>query len=310
MILAIVATALVAQIARVEVHPFETRTVTDREFLTGSKDGKTATIGGALRIPRPGNDRLPVVVLIHGSGGPSGYVDDWALLLNSMGVATFQVDSFTGRKLTSVVADQTLLPRFAQVEDAYRALAILAAHPRIDPQRIVLMGFSRGGGVVLYSAMKRLQRLRAPQGVSYAGYLVFYPNCITSYREDTDLVDRPIRIFHGAADDWNPVAPCKAYVERLREAGRNVTLTVYPEASHNFDAQTLPAEQKVPQGQTNRGCKLHENAEGLIVTDSGEPFTWSHPCVERAPTIGHNPAARAAAQTAVREFVMAVLKPG
>jgi dipeptidyl aminopeptidase/acylaminoacyl peptidase len=33
--------------------------------------------------------------------------------------------------------------------DLSASLALLAKHPRVDPQRIALMGFSRGGQVAL-----------------------------------------------------------------------------------------------------------------------------------------------------------------
>jgi len=61
----------------------------------GKKDRKSATITAELRIPRPGNDRLPDVVLLHGSGGASGFVDDWARELNSPGIAAFIPDGVT-----------------------------------------------------------------------------------------------------------------------------------------------------------------------------------------------------------------------
>jgi len=32
-------------------------------------------------------------------------------------------------------------------------------------------------------------------------------------------VDGVLRIFHGLADDWTPVGPCREYVERLTRAG-------------------------------------------------------------------------------------------
>jgi hypothetical protein len=37
---------------------------------------------------------------------------------------------------------------------------------------------------------------------------------MTSYISDTEIAERPIRIFHGTPDDYNPVAACKRYVER------------------------------------------------------------------------------------------------
>jgi hypothetical protein len=84
-----------AQTARVEVHPIKTMTLTDQQFLNGAKDGTEVIIGGELRLPRLGNERLPAVVLLHGSSGIVAYVNDWIPVLNSLGVATFLVDSFT-----------------------------------------------------------------------------------------------------------------------------------------------------------------------------------------------------------------------
>src|SRR5215510_13678521 len=57
--------------ARVELHQIQTLTLPDEKFLTGDSSGQAVTISGAFRIAQ-GQGRLPVVVLLHGSGGPSG----------------------------------------------------------------------------------------------------------------------------------------------------------------------------------------------------------------------------------------------
>ena len=211
-----------AQAARMEIHSFQSMTMTDQEFLTGRKEGKPVTLAGELRLPRPGNDRLPAVVLLHGSGGVSGNVLDWEQDLNAMGVATFVLDSFTPRGIVNTNYDQSQLGRLAMILDAYRALEVLSKHPRIDPTKIALMGFSRGGQAVFLASLERFQRMYGPVGQEFAAYLIFYPLCNTTFRDDEDVADKPIRVFHGSADDYAPVAPCRAYVERLKAKGKNV----------------------------------------------------------------------------------------
>src|ERR1051325_5068476 len=100
-----------AQIARVELIPFQSVTMSDQDFLNGRTDGEPVTLAGELRIPRPGADKLPAVVLLHGSGGVGTNVVDWGDELNAMGVATFIVDAFTARGIVQTSTQQAALGR-------------------------------------------------------------------------------------------------------------------------------------------------------------------------------------------------------
>jgi len=177
LVLGCLSCAGLAEVARMEVIPVPTVTMTDQEFLTGVENGRPVTIAGELRLPKAGRDRLPLVILLHGSGGVTSSVIDWEQDLLDMGVATFVLDSFSARGITNTFNDQAQLPRLAQAEDAFRALAILSRHPRIDPARIMLVGFSRGGQNALYASLKRFHRLHASPGTEFAAYVAFYPDC-------------------------------------------------------------------------------------------------------------------------------------
>jgi predicted esterase len=100
------------------------------------------------------------------------------------------------------------------------------------------MGFSRGGQAALYASLKCFHRMWNRSGIEFAAYIPFYPDCATTFVSDTDVADRPIRIFGGTPDDYNPIALCKAYVGRLKAAGRDVEVTEYPNAPHNLEQET------------------------------------------------------------------------
>ena len=78
----------------------------------------------------------------------------------AFGVAALIVDSFTGRGVRRTVADQTLVSAAQMEGDAFAALALLRADPRIDPARIGIMGVSKGGGAALSAAIAVRQRWR------------------------------------------------------------------------------------------------------------------------------------------------------
>jgi dienelactone hydrolase len=295
--------------ARTELLPVQTLTLTDQQFLTGDSSGKPTAIVGQLGIAQ-GAGRLPLVILQHGSGGFGPNIEYWSRELNAAGISTFALDGFTGRGLEEVNSNHALLGRLNFILDIYRSLDVLAAHPRIDPQRIALMGFSRGGQATLYASLKRFQRMWNKSGVEFVAYLPFYPDCMTTYICDADAESRPIRIFGGALDDYNPISVCKGYVERLKAAGQDVELTEYPNASHAFDNPLAPQPAAVfPTFASVRNCRIEEEPGGVLINlETKQPFTYRDACVVHGVHVGHDPVATEAATTAVKTFLRTVFK--
>jgi dienelactone hydrolase len=296
--------------ARVELYAIPSLTISDQQFLTGDANGTPVTVAGEFRLAQ-GTGRLPVVVLMHGSSGVGANTEAWVHHFNAMGISTFVIDGFTGRGLTAVGPNQALLGRLNLILDIYRSLDILAKHPRVDPDRIVLMGFSRGGQAALYASLDRFNTLWNKSGAQFAGYIPFYPDCSTSYVTDTEVANRPIRIFHGTPDDYNPVASCKAFVTRLKDAKRDVVLTEYADSQHAFDAGLLGAHTVTvsANAQTVRNCHIKEGEGGVLMNaDTQTIFSYNDACVELNPHVGGNPLTAEAARKAVSDFLQALFK--
>jgi dienelactone hydrolase len=296
-------------VVRMEVRPIETVTLKTQQVLKGDQDEKSALIAAELRIPKPGTDRLPAVILVHGSGGVGASMDRWARELNSIGVAALILDSFSGRGITSTVNDQSQLDTPAMMIDAYRALGMLSEHPRIDRNRIAVMGFSKGAVAAVYSSNRRFQQMYAPAGEQFAAHIGLYTPCNTSYRDDDQTTGKPMRLFHGQADDYVAIGPCREYVARLKQAGADATLTEYPDATHAYDAFLLKQPLKLPNAQTQRNCRWHEIDNGVIVNaKTGSPYSLDDPCVEHGPQIAYNRPATEATEKAVKELLTATFK--
>lgn len=297
--------------SRVEIFPIPSLTLSDQQFLSGdAAAGKPVTVAGEFRVAQ-GTGKMPVVVLMHGSSGVGATTEAWVHAFNAMGVSTFVIDGFTGRGLTVVGPNQALLGRLNLIIDIYRSLEILAKHPRVDPDRIVLMGFSRGGQAALYASLDRFNKLWNKSGAQFAAYISFYPDCSTTYQTDTEVAARPIRIFHGTPDDYNPVKSCKAFVERLKAAGRDVT--EYPDSAHGFDSGLLGVNTVTvsANAQTARNCHIKEGDGGVLMNgDTNAPFTYKDGCIELNPHVGGNLTTAAESRKAVMEFLQALFKLG
>ena len=115
-------------------------------------------------------------------------------------------------------------------------------------------------------------------------------------------------IFHGTADDWAPIEPCRKYVMRLRKHGKDVQLIEYPGALHVFDA---PGEfiKQYPKATGLGTCELEERPGGLVVNRAtGEPWKPSDSCATKGTTLGGNLQVRAEAIKSVKEFLTDTFK--
>lgn len=289
--------------AKIRLYPINTQTLSESMVLRGETAGKPAVIAGELRLPRA-ERRVPVVILIHGSGGAGNHEDRWAHELNSIGIGAFVLDSFTGREVTETITDFSRLPHLAMIIDAYRALSVVAANPRVDPARIAVMGFSKGGFVALYSSMRRFQRAYGTPGLEFAAFIPFYAPCNRRFLDEDDASNRPIRLFHGKDDDWSLITSCREYVARARSRGRDIQLIEYENAGHGFDAPTW--EQGYDATAENPGgCTFVERPEGRMINpDTGRPLTPADACYKKGASVKYSAAAAQASRDAVKAFLM------
>jgi dienelactone hydrolase len=292
---------------RIELHSFQSLTLTDQQFLTGDKNGLPVTITGELRLPQGTTGRVPVVIMLHGAGGLVASNELWSRMLNAIGIATFAIDSHSGRNLDNISANQGALGFFAYTLDAYRAQELLAAHPRIDPNRIALMGTSRGGRGALYASLRRFRDTWA-SGRDFGAYIPLYAACESpAIMGEDDVSDHPIRQFHGGSDDVIGIAPCRSFYERLRTKGKDARLTEFPNVSHLFDNPAAPPRPIAVKVQTLRSCDVREEKLGLIINAATKrPFSWDDTCVESNTHFGYDEAATQATHAAVTDLLRSV----
>jgi len=285
---------------------FASATPTEAQFLAGNA-GTPATVGGELRAPAA-SGRLPFVLLVHGETGISPNIRHWADTFVSMGLGAFLLDSFDARGISETSTDPARLSNAAMLIDAYRALGVLAAHPRVDGRRVAVMGFSKGGWAALHASVRRFQRMHGPRHAEFALHLALYPPCAAGYREDEQVSARPIRIVHGTTDDWAPIEPCRQYVARLTRAGADAALLELKGAPHFFDLPDVPPSMRLP-GVRRWACATEERESGVVNRATGRPPTRED-CVQAGATIGHDARAYEEAVRRVKEIVAGTLGGG
>lgn len=301
--------AAMAQFLPLETIEIPSVRFSDSEFLTGAAaSGAPVQLTATLKLPE-GAGPHPVVVLLHGSDGvESSAVNGWRNALTAMGYATLRLDSFGGRGIKQISTDQAAVSQFSQIYDTYRVVEVLGADPRVAADRVVVMGFSRGGTAALYGGLARFHELYGPASGAIAAYLPFYAACNFELTRGLETVAAPIRQFHGADDDWTSPAVCKSYVERLKTVGADVEMTVYEGARHAFDASLAYLPFRANDAQRSFDCMRIEGEGGVLLNrDTGKPFSYADACVTLGPTVQYNKAATAAAVAAVKTLLAAVV---
>ena len=244
-----------------EVVSFRSRTPQSfAQVLDGLDALPALQIRGLLQFPASAPARAPLVVMCIGSRGlRSGREEMYAGALSAAGLAVMVVDGNTPRGVAETVSNQGPMPWPACTVDALYALRYARDDPRIDPARIALLGYSRGGCVTVMAYDERVQE--AVAGASrFAAHVALYPPCYIRWERPRPTA-AALQMLLGGADDLAPAAQGRAYAAALEAAGGRVEIVEIPDAHHSFDADG-PA--------TREGINDNLSARDIRVDDAGE----------------------------------------
>jgi dienelactone hydrolase len=232
------------------------------EFTSPSRNGPV-TVKAELFLPDGIAGRMPAMVIHHGSGGVTNTREyAYAREFTKMGVASIIPDSFTPRGVKATVEDQTAVSTNDMIADAFGALKLAAAHPRLDPARIGITGFSKGGSVAMRSGLEVMVRRHAPPSASggprFALHVPFYAGCDAIYH-NMRTTGAPMLVLIGGADSYVGPESCVFAVERMRAAGSAVDMIVYPKAQHGWDGTGKP--WSYPNGENYSKCVYVEQPD-------------------------------------------------
>ena len=208
------------------------------DVITDLENQEKQEVFGQLVIPADTvnkDKKFPLVIGVAGSLGWGEHHYKYLKMYQDMGIATFELNSFKSREITSTVGTQNTITMAAMILDAYRAFEALSKHPKIDKDKVSITGWSLGGGVTLFSAWLPLKNA-INKDLSFASHLAYYPPCFID-PDNVDFSDSPIHILIGELDNWTPSDPCLNFVEKLSSTA-NIDLTIYKDSYHSFDRES------------------------------------------------------------------------
>jgi len=172
------------------------------------------------------------------------------------------------QRLENLKEKNPLIP-WKTPEDILAALRHLQKHPRVDPNRIGLLGFSRGGIVslqiasqdpsikaaVAYYALADFEQWLEVDQYSFPRSLLFrwvrkrlvkevgaasWEEARVRFRETSPIhfvaqIKAPVLLIHGEKDRTFPVEQARRLYDALRSAGKGGEIVIIPEAGHVFN---------------------------------------------------------------------------
>jgi dienelactone hydrolase len=196
------------------------------------------TVDGKLFLPASaGSKKLPLVMIVPGSLGVAPSHVAHAESLTRAGFATFVLDSFGPRGVTSTVANQTQFSFAASAYDVLAAWKVLAALPGVDATKIGAQGHSRGGSAVLTAATRRFADAAIGRNARLRGVLAAYPWSGHQFL-DPGIGTTSVRVLMGDADEWCSPMQVQGHCQAIRLCGGDVTMRLISGAHHSFDRGT------------------------------------------------------------------------
>jgi dienelactone hydrolase len=230
-------------------------------FEDNSPDRSSTVLDGYLSRPT-GEGQHPAVIFLHGCGGlfmgsmigrllMGSKIEpgesDWTGELTRRGYAVLMVDSFAPRGRREMCSPSTsdLGLYRNRARDAYGALLFLQAQPFVRSDRIGIMGWSQGGGALLFAigTQSFSRPAQLPRG-DFRAAVAFYPSSCDEQRQRPSWSTTiPLMVLIGSEDAAHPTVPCKALLDGAVTRGAKVEMQIYPGAYHHFDWPNLPRRE-------------------------------------------------------------------
>jgi dienelactone hydrolase len=230
----------------------------------GAKGVDATAAFGSLFLP-PGQHpprSVPAVVMLHGSAGVLAARElTYGRQLAAMGFAALVVDAFGARRDRGTGFTERLLniTEVMLIADAYAALDYLAERPEIDPDRVVLIGFSYGAMATMYALNAQVAEKLGPSGRRFAGHVAYYGPCVTRF-DDRRTTGAPLLMLYGDGDQIIDRQRCDESAADFRAGGSEVEIVVYPGAVHQWDG----AFGRRLIGRNLAGCDFEVEADGTV----------------------------------------------
>jgi dienelactone hydrolase len=284
---------------------FQSSTYSDmRQLLAREAATAAVTVKATLGFPEQVRDRYPAIIVVHALGGyrdaNEGFV---AAELRKAGFATLTYDSFAARGTTGAALQGSSGYLPPGVADAYAALRLLSGEPRIDPDRIAIIGFSYGAEVAHLTAFETLRSALNPGPGRFAAHVAFYPGgTFGAIAEANAYTGSPVLMLLGEKDDNLPVAKIENYLAYARAAGTPAPIetVIYPGAYHAWTVPDQPTARFYPDFVSTKKCPLillGPKRTALLIDGEAKPFDPATfgACIAAAPgySMGFDAAVRA-----------------
>ena len=208
--------------------------------IFANKKPKKIKIEGKLYIPNIcGNEKLPAVIIQHGSGPPQApFYAETAKALNAKGIIVLVPDSFSKRGVSGTGNNQGQLSKATRIYDTFSAFRFLRTLSCVDPKRVGVTGYSFGGIISIDSVESKLASILG-NGFVYKASLPVYPSCQSTFN-NTIPTKTKVHILAGSLDNYTPASYCVDSVKFKKTKKWDIDITVLDGAHHGFNFNFAP----------------------------------------------------------------------
>ena len=312
----LIAFLLTPAFAKKEKITFKSKTVTTFANILDGLDekDKDVEVWGFLEMPSAGwgkkiEGKVPAIIFVHGAGGINHKRHpQWLKEIRKQKMASFQIDCFKPRGFKKAGAQKQNVTNADMVVDVYMALQVLSNDPRIDKDRIGIMGESKGGLTMLFAMWKPVRD--AINVGTFGLHIGLYH--ISPEFETFEFTGAPILSLLGEKDNFTPSAPAKDLFKKFEEIGYDAKVVIYPGAYHCFDASY---DVHATNDYSLEDCRWELEADGDFreLTSGLETYTDKDPftkCWKKGAKVGQNSKAKSDSKKQFRAFVTRVFKTG